>query len=180
MIAEIGPTVNVVGTTNVTLSKSGTDKIAATTDNAVLNGMSFIIYHDDNSADCTGVPPSTPITLGGASGGAIATGLWVISEDYGFSGSGDKTVNLDSVHTGLGNSNLTKEEIANKIVADVNGASWAGKQKVNLPYTATKLDGSSSTTDDCPDADVCVVFERVFKGTEGNYGIPFGDSDYEH
>ena len=182
MIAEIGPTVNVVGTTNVTLSKSGSDKIAATTDNAVLNGMSFIIYHDDNSADCTGVPPSTPITLGGASGGAIATGLWVISN--GFSGSGDKTVNLDSVHLNLGNSllniALSKESIADKIVADVNGASWAGKQKVNLPYTATKLDGSSDANDDCPDADVCVLFSRVFKGTEGNYGIPFGDRDYEH
>ena len=178
MIAEIGPTVNVVGTTNVTLSKSGSDKIAATTDNAVLNGMSFIIYHDDNSADCTGVPPSTPITLGGASGGAVATGLWVISEDY--TGTGDKTVNLDSVHTGLGNSNLTKEEIANKIVADVNGASWAGKQKVDLPYTATKLDGSSDANDDCPSGDFCILFSRVFKGTEGNYGIPFGDRDYEH
>ena len=180
MIAEIGSTVNVVGTTNVTLSKSGTDKIAATTDNAVLNGMSFIIYHDDNGGDCTGVPPSTPITLGGASGGAVATGLWVISEDYSYSVSGDKTVNLDSVHTDLGNADFLKADIADKIVADVNGASWAGKQKVDLPYTATKLDGSSDANDDCPSGDFCVLFSRVFKGTEGNYGIPFGDRDYEH
>ena len=120
----------------------------------------------------------TPITLSGASGATGAEGLWVISHD--FTGTGDKTVNLDSVHTGLGNSNLTKEEIANKIVADVNGASWVGKQNKDLPYTATKLDGASSTTDDCPSGDFCVLFSRVFKGTEGNYGIPFGDRDYSH
>ncbi len=177
LITEIGSSVNVLGT-NVTLSKSGSDKIVATTDNAVLNGMSFIIYHDDNGGDCTGLHPSTPITLGGASGGDKAEGPWVISEDY--SGSGDTTINLDSVHIDLGNTGLTKEEIADKIVAGVNGGSWAGKQYKDLPYTATKLEGSSDANDDCPANDFCVVFDRVFKGAEGNYGIPFGDRDYSY
>ena len=179
LITAIASPVNIAGT-NVTLSKSGTDKIAATTDTAVFDGMTLTIYHDNDSGDCTTSPVGTPITLSGASGGAVATGLWVISEDYSYSVSGDKTVNLDSVHTDLGNTALSKEAIADKIVADVNGASWAGKQNKDLPYTATKLDGSSSSGDDCPASNFCVVFERVFKGTEGNYGIPFGDRDYEH
>ena len=178
MIAEIGSSLNIVGTTNVTLSREGNDKIAATVNNAVLNGMSLIIYHTDNSGDCTASPPSTPITLSGASDGDEAEGLWVISEDS--TGTGDKTINLDSVHTDLGTTGLSKEDIADKIVVDVNGASWAGKQNVDLPYTATKLDGSSDANDDCPSGDFCVLFSRVFKGTEGNYGIPFGDRDYEH
>ena len=177
MIAAIGSTVKVAGT-NVTLSKSGTDKIVATTDTAVFDGMTLTIFHDDNGGDCTSSPVDTEISLSGASGGAVATGLWVISNDY--TGSGDKTINLDSVHIDLGNSPLTTGAIADKVITEVNGVGWAGKQNVDLPYMATKLDGASSTTDDCPSGDFCVLFERVFKGTEGNYGIPFGDRDYEH
>ena len=176
LIAVIGSPMNIAGT-NVTLSKSGSDKIAATADTAIFSGMTLAIHHDNNGGDCFSTV-RTDISLSGGSGGVKAKGLWVISNDY--TGSGDKTINLDSVHIDLGNSNLSKENIADKIVADVAGASWLGKQYKDLPYTATKLDGSSSTTDDCPDADFCVVFNRVFKGTEGNYGIPFGDRDYEH
>ena len=176
MIAEIGSTVKVAGTINVTLAKKDSDKIEATVNDAALEGMTLTIYHDDDGDDCTSTPVGTPITLSGASGGVKAKGLWVISHD--FAGSGDKTINLDSVHIDLGNTALSKEDIADKIVADVAGASWAGKQYKDLPYLATKLDGSSSTTDDCPNADFCVVFNRLLKGTEGNYGIPFGDRDY--
>ncbi len=178
LIAKIGSPVNMAGT-NVTLAKKGNDKIEATVNSAVFNGLNLTIYHDDDGGNCTRTRVEINIPLTGGSGAAGAEGLWVISEDY--TGTGDKTVNLDSVHTGLGNSNLTKEEIADKIVAKVNDdASWAGKQNVDLPYTATKLDGSTDPNDDCPDSAFCVVFDRVFKGTEGNYGIPFGDSDYSH
>ena len=175
LIAMIGSPVNIAGT-NVTLSKSGSDKIAATTDTAAFDGMTLTIFHDTDGGNCTTSPVGTPITFSGTSGGAIATGLWVISHD--FAGSGDKTVNLDSVHTDLGNSNLTKEAIADRIVVDVTGASWAGKQYKDLPYTATKVQNSDNS--DCPVGDYCVLFNRLFKGTEGNYGIPFGDRDYEH
>ena len=175
LIRSIGSPVNIAGT-NVRLPESGTNKIVATTDTAVFDGMTLTIYHDDNGGNCTSSPVGTPVTLSGASGGDKATGLWVISN--GSTGTGDTAVNLDSVHIDLGNSNLTKEEIADKIVADVNGASWAGKQNVDLPYTATKVQNSDNS--DCPSGDFCVLFERVFKGTEGNYGIPFGDRDYSH
>ena len=160
----------------MTLSKSGTNKIVATVNSAVFEGMTLTIFHDDDGEDCTTSPVATEISLSGASGGDEAEGLWVISEDY--TGTGDKTVNLDSVHTGLGNTGLSKEDIADKIVADVAGASWAGKQNVDLPYTATKVQNSDNS--DCPSGDFCVLFERVFKGTEGNYGIPFGDRDYSY
>ena len=173
LITAIGSPVK-LEKTDVTLSREGNDKIAATVNSAVFDGMTLTIYHDDNGGNCTTSPVGTPITLSGASGGAIATGLWVIPED--FSGSGDKTINLDSVHTDLGNTALSTDGIADKIVADVNGASWAGKQNVDLPYTATKVQNSDNS--DCPSGDFCVLFERVFKGTEGNYGIPFGDRDY--
>ncbi len=175
LITAIGSPVNIAGT-NVTLSKTGTDKIAATTDTAVFEGMTLTILHDNGGTFCADDPVETNIPLSGASGSAIATGLWVISEDY--TGSGDTTVNLDSVHIDLGTSNLTKEEIADKVVADVADASWVGKQNKDLPYTATKVE--SSLNPDCPVGDYCVLFERLFKGTEGNYGIPFGDSDYSH
>ena len=174
LITAIGSPMNIAGT-NVTLSKSGTDKIAATTDTAVFEGMTLAIQHANSSGDCTS-PVATEISLSGASGGDEAEGLWVISNDY--TGSGDKTVNLDSVHIDLGNSNLTKEAIADKIIAEVTGGSWAGKQNVDLPYTATKVQNSDNS--DCPVGDYCVLFSRLFKGTEGNYGIPFGDRDYEH
>ena len=177
LITAIGSPVNIVGT-NVTLAKQGSNKIAATADTAVFEGMTLTIFHDDDGEDCTTSPVGTPVTLSGGSGGTMAEGLWVISEDY--TGSGDTTVNLDSVPLDLGTSPLIKEDIADKIVADVADKSWAGKQHKKLPYTATKLDGSSDAGDDCPDTDYCVVFSRVFKGTEGNYGIPFGDRDYEH
>ncbi len=75
---------------------------------------------------------------------------------------------------------LTKEGIARKIVSEVSDVNWAGKQYMDLPYTTTILDGSSDAGDDCPANDFCVAFWRVFKGTEGNYGIPFGDRDYSH
>ncbi len=141
--------------------------------------MTLTIYHDDNGGDCTTSPVGTPITLSsGGSGGDKAEGLWVISN--AFTGTGDKTVNLDSVHIDLGNSPLTTGAIADKVITEVNGVGWAGKQNVDLPYMATKLDGGHDTGDDCPDTAFCVVFDRVFKGTEGNYGIPFGDRDYEH
>ena len=166
-----------LATTDVTLSKSGTNKIVAIVNSAIFEGMTLAIQHANSSGDCTS-PVATEISLSGASGGDEAEGLWVISND--FSGSGDTAVNLDSVHIDLGNSSLPKEGIARKIVAGVSDVNWAGKQYVDLPYTATKLDGASSTTDDCPNADFCVVFNRVFKGTEGNYGIPFGDRDYSH
>ena len=176
LIAAIGSTLNVVGTTNVTLSREG-HKITATVNNAVLNGMDLTIHHVNNGGDCSS-SVATAIPLSGANGAAGAEGLWVISHD--FTGTGDKTVNLDTVHIDLGTSPLTKEEIADKIVADVNNARWAGKQYKDLPYTATKLDGSSDANDDCPANDFCVVFNRVFKGTEGNYSIPFVDRDYSY
>ena len=177
MIAEIGSTVNVVGTTNVTLSKSGTNKIEANVNNAILDGMSLTIYHHDNGGDCTNLPVSTPITLSGASGAAQAEGLWVISNDF-ISGSGDKTINLDSVDIDLGNADLSKEDIADKIVGEVTGGSWTGTQYEDLPYTATKVDSSDNS--DCPSSDYCVEFTRVFAGSEGNDGIPFRDRDYSH
>ncbi len=174
LIAKIGPTVNMAGT-NVTLAKKGNDKIEATVNSAVFNGLNLTIYHDDDGGNCTRTRVEINIPLTGGSGAAVADGLWVISNDY--TGSGDTTVNLDSVHIDLGNTGLTKEEIADKIVAKVNDdASWAGKQNVDLPYTATKVQNSDNS--DCPSGDFCVLFERVFKGTEGNYGIPFGDRDY--
>ncbi len=178
LIATIGSPVS-IGGTDVTLSRKGSDKIEATVNNAALDGITLAIHHDNDGGGCLN-PVRTDIPLSGASGGAIATGLWVISEDY--FGSGDTTINLDSVHIDLGTSNLTKEKIADKIVADVDVTSgiWAGKQHKDLPYTVTKLDGSSNANDDCPTNDFCVVFDRVFKGTEGNNGIPFGDRDYEH
>ena len=177
LITAISPPVNIAGT-NVTLSKTGTDKIAATTNTAVFEGMTLTIFHDDDGEDCTTSPVATEISLSGASGAADkAEGLWVISNDF-ISGSGDKTINLDSVDIDLGNSNLTKEEIADKIVADVNGASWAGKQNVDLPYTATKVENSDNS--DCPSSDYCVEFTRVFAGSEGNDGIPLWDRDYSH
>ena len=175
MIAAIRSPVK-LATTDVTLSKSGTNKIVATVTGAVFEGMILTIFHDDDSGDCTTSPVATEISLIGASGGDKAKGLWVISEDY--TGSGDTTLNLDSVHIDLGNSGLSKEEIATKIVTDVADASWAGKQYKDLPYTATKVENSNNS--DCPVGDFCVVFDRVLKGTEGNYGIPFGDRDYGH
>ena len=160
----------------MTLSKSGSDKIAASTDTAVFEGMTLSIQHANSSGSCTS-PVATEISLSGASGATGAEGLWVISHD--FTGTGDKTVNLDSVHIDLGTTTLSKEDIADKIVADVAGGSWAGKQHKDLPYTATKIQNSDNS--DCPSGDYCVLFERVlFKGTEGNYGIPFGDRDYSH
>ncbi len=176
MIAAIGSTVNVVGTTDVTLSKSGTNKIAATVNNAILNGVRFAIYHDDNGGNCSS-PIDISINLIGGSGAAEAEGLWVISHDF-ISGSGDKTINLDSVSIDLGNTDLTKEEIADKIVADVNYVGWAGTQYEDLPYTATKVQNSDNS--DCPSSDYCVEFTRVFAGSEGNDGIPFVDRDYSH
>ena len=176
LIAAIGSPVK-LATTDVTLTKTGGNKITATVNNAVFEGMTLTIFHDDDGGNCTRSPVGTPITLSGASGAAGAEGLWVISEDY-TQGSGDKTVNLDSVHIDLGNSNLTKEEIADKIITKVTDGSWAGEQYKDLPYLATKLDGSSNANDDCPTNDFCVVFNRLFKGAEGNYGIPFGDRDY--
>ena len=176
MIAAIGSTVNVVGTTDVTLSKSGTNKIAATVNNAILNGVEFAIYHDDNGGNCSS-PIGTPINLIGGSGAAQAEGLWVISHDF-ISGSGDKTINLDSVSIDLGNTDLSKEDIADKIVADVNDVGWAGTQYEDLPYTATKVQNSDNS--DCPSSDYCVEFTRVFAGSEGNDGIPFVDRDYSH
>ena len=176
LITAISPPVNIAGT-NVTLSKTGTDKIAATTNTAVFEGMTLTIFHDDDGADCTTSPVATEISLSGASGAAVATGLWVISHDF-ISGSGDKTINLDSVDIDLGNSNLSKEDIADTIVGEVSGGSWAGTQYEDLPYTATKV--QSSDNSDCPSSDYCVEFTRVFAGSEGNDGIPFVDRDYSH
>ncbi len=177
LIATIGSPVN-LATTDVTLSKQG-NKIEATVNSAVFDGMTLTIYHDDNGGDCTtGTVVTSAIPLAGGSGAAGAEGLWVISND--FTGSGDKTINLDSVHIDLGTSSLTKEGIARKIVSEVSDVNWAGKQYKDLPYTTTILNGSSNAGDDCPANDFCVAFWRVFKGTEGNYGIPFGDRDYEH
>ncbi len=108
----------------MTLSKTGTDKIAATVNTAIFEGMTLTIFHDDDGGNCTTSPVGTPITLSGASGGDKAEGLWVISED--FTGSGDTTINLDSVHIDLGNTGLSKESIADKIVAEVNQRKLGG------------------------------------------------------
>ncbi len=83
LITAIGPTVK-LEKTDVTLSREGTDKIAATTDSAVFDGMTLTIFHDDDGGDCTTSPVGTPITLSGGSGAAPAEGLWVISEDYAY------------------------------------------------------------------------------------------------
>ena len=165
-----------LATTDVTLSKSGTNKIVATVNSAVFDGMTLTIYHDDDGGNCTTSPVATEISLSGASGGDDAEGLWVISQDY--TGSVDKTINLDGVHIDLGNAPLTKELIADEIITKVTDGSWAGKQYKDLPYTATKVQNSDNSN--CPIGNFCVLFERVFKGTEGNYGIPFGDRDYSY
>ena len=100
LIKVIGSPVNIAGT-NVTLSTTGTDKIAATTDSAVFDGMTLTIYHDDNSGDCTN-PVGTPIALSGGSGAADkAEGLWVISQDYTYdtTGSGDDNASTSIAYT---------------------------------------------------------------------------------
>ena len=176
LIAAIGSPVKLEKQeTDVTLSRKGNDRIVATVNTAVFDGMTLTIFHDDDGGNCSR-PIATSINLIGGSGAAKAEGLWVISN--GSTGTGDTAVNLDSVHIDLGNSNLTKEEIADKIVADVNGGSWAGKQNVDLPYTATKVQNSDNSN--CPIGNYCVLFERVRKEAEGNYGIPFGDRDYSY
>ena len=73
LIAEIGSTVT-LATTDVTLSKSGTNKIVATVNSAVFEGMTLTIFHDDDGGNCTTNPVGTPITLSGASGAAKAEG----------------------------------------------------------------------------------------------------------
>ena len=78
----------------------------------------------------------------------------------------------------LGTSGLTKEGLVDKIIQEISGSSWAGKQYNSLPYTVTKLEGSNAG-DDCPNNDFCVVFTWVFDGAGGNTGIPFPDSDYK-
>ena len=180
LIAAVGTTVR-LGGSNITLAKHANgDKIVATVDLPIFDGKILNIMHDDDSGDCSG-PLTTPIALSGSTtAGVAAKGLWVISDDYVYSNGADQHINLDTEEIDLSTASLTKEEIADAIVTIVNGGSWTGMQYKDLPYTATKLDGSSDAGDDCPDTDYCVVFSRVFKGTEGNYGIPFGDRDYEH
>ena len=175
------PGVSIAGTT-VTFSRPNlsTNKIVATASTAILDGITLTILHDNNGGDCSS-PLETPLSsFTGGSGAAPAEGYWVISEDY--TGSGDETINLDSVHTDLENIALSKEKIADKIVADVTadvtGRSWAGKQYEDLPYTASTVDGGDSSNDGCPANDFCVHFTRLFNGAEGNYSVPFGDSDY--
>ena len=96
--------------------------------------MTLTIYHDDNGGNCTTSPVGTPITLSGASGGAIATGLWVISEDYA-PGSGDKT--FDS---GLEIPLFQKRPIRSLRKLPAEG----GQVSNTRIYLTTKLDGAST------------------------------------
>ena len=51
MIAKIGSPVK-LATTDVTLSKSGTNKIVATVTGAAFDGMTLTIFHDDDGGNC--------------------------------------------------------------------------------------------------------------------------------
>ncbi len=178
LITAIGSTVKLPGAV-VTLSKNtGGDKIKADVDNAILNGMTLNIYHDNDSGDCTTSPVSTTIALSGGSGAVRGQGIWVVTEDS--TGSDDIMLNLDSVEIELGTTGLSKDQIADKVVAEVNGSNWAGSRYKRLPYTAAKLDGDTDAGDDCPAGKFCVVFTQLFKGTAGNESFPFADSAYSH
>ena len=177
LITEIGQ-ISVMGA-GVTLSRSGTNKIAAAVDKAILNGMTLSIGHDDNGGNCSN-PKGTTIALSGGSGAVQAKGLWAVKNH--FIGFGDDTVNVDFVDIKLGNSMLTQEEIADRVVGVVNthrGWHWPGRRHESLPYTATKLNGTADGSDKCPADAFCVVFTRFFAGTSGNTGIPMADSDYD-
>ena len=179
LIAAIGATNTWAGAT-VTLSndlQSGNNLLSASVDLPTFDGMNLNIHHDDDTEDCS-TPVVTSIALSGGSGGTHAEGLWVIKN--AFTGSGDSVIALDYADIDLGSSALTKEAIADKVITEIGGGSWAGKQYKDLPYTVKKLDGLTDGFDACPDNDFCVVFTRVFTGTEGNNPFPFLDADYEH
>ncbi len=179
LIAAIGATNTWAGAT-VTLSndlQSGNNLLSASVDLPTFDGMNLNIHHDDDTEDCS-TPVVTSIALSGGSGGTHAEGLWVIKN--AFTGSGDSVIALDYADIDLGSSALTKEAIADKVITEIGGGSWAGKQYKDLPYTVKKLDGLTDSFDACPDNDFCVVFTRVFTGTEGNNPFPFLDADYAH
>ncbi len=184
LITVVGTTVK-LGGTSITLTKhADADKIEATVDIPIFDGMTLNIMHDNDSGDCSSSPVTTQILLSGSTtAGVVAKGLWVISDGYAHSSGADQLINLDGVEIDLGGLGLTKEGIADNVVGKVNNRnnrrSWEGLQDTHLPYSAAKIDGDASTTDDCPAGDYCVEFTRIFKGTAGNNGIPFGDVDYE-
>ncbi len=173
LVAAVGPTVTFAGAI-ITLSKNGSDKIEATVDYPFFDGMDLKIHHGQTSCNS---PVNTTISLSGGGGAAPAKALWAVKDD--FNGLDDHTILLDTVEIDLGSSVLTKEQIVNKVVQEIGGGSWTGEQYITLPYTAVKLDGTTSTSDDCPSGDFCVEFTRVFAGKAGNNGIRFPDSDYE-
>ena len=178
LIAAIGD-ISFAGT-KIILSKTGTgnNKIRVHTDIPIFSGMSLGIIHGGNDGDCHDSAVMTPIALGGGSNNAKSKGYWVIKDN--FTGNGDSTINFDNVEIDLGNSALTKEEVANAVVDAMGSSSWEGKQYKTLPYAATTIDGKSDSNDDCPDDAFCVELTRIFSGTAGNTGIPFADSDYEN
>ncbi len=178
LIAAVNPVR--LGGSNITLTRhADNDKIVATVDIPIFDGMTLNIAHDDDGENCSS-PVATQILLSGSTtAGATAKGLWVISDDYTYSIGADKLINFDGVEIDLGTSTLTNENIANAVITKIKGASGDGLQYTHLPYSAAKIDGAASTTDDCPSGNFCVEFTRIFAGSAGNNGIPFGDADYE-
>ncbi len=160
---------------SITFSRAGNDKIKATVDMPIFAGMTLNIHHDNNAGDCS-APVTTSLVLGGSSDATSGKGSWIIPKN--FTGSGDNVITLDNVNINLGNSQLNKEAIADKVVTAVNDSGWTGTQYQFLPYTATKIAGTDDNSDDCPDSDFCVELTRIVKGQLGNYAIPFPDSDY--
>ena len=179
LIAAVGPTVR-LGGTSITLAKhTDADKIVATVDIPIFDGMTLNIMHDNNGGDCSSSPVMTQILLSGSTtAGVVAKGLWVISDGHAHSSGADKLINLDGVTIDLGTSDLTEEEIADTVVGEIRVGSWEGLQYSHLPYSAVKV--QSSDNPDCPVGDFCVEFTRIFAGSAGNNAIPFGDRDYEH
>ncbi len=178
LISVVGPLVKLGGST-ITLTKhADTDKIEATVDIPIFDGMMLGIVHDDDAGDCLN-PVATEILLSGSTTvGATAKGLWVISDDYVYSNGADQLINLDGVEIDLGTTSLSKDQIADEVVGKISGGSWKGQQYPHLPYMAAKVQNSDNS--DCPYGDFCVEFARHFSGSAGNNGIPFGDRDYNH
>ena len=174
LITAIGP-ITWAGS-SIILSKKDNDKIEANVDIPILDSMTLNIHHNDDRRKCSN-PAITSVVLRGGNAYIKSVGHWIITKD--FIGGGDKIINLDSVSIDLETSSLTKEQIADKVVMAVNDDSWTGHQYKTLPYKASKIDGTNDSTDNCPNDTFCVVFTRIFPGTDGNNSIPFTDSDYE-
>ena len=100
-------------TVSSTLTKhADTDKIEATVDIPIIDGMMLGIVHDDDAGDYLN-PVATEILLSGSTtASATAKGLWVISDDYVYS------IGID-----LGTTSLSKDQIADEVVGKISGGS---------------------------------------------------------